>query len=95
VVDAFVAGTPLLTQASALHGPEIDYLEHGVNGLVVASDAAEDYAQAAERLLREPAALARLRDGCSAGAQRYTIDHMVENFAAGILGCLQRPPHDG
>ncbi len=95
VVDSFVAGTPLLTQASALHGPEIDYLEDGVNGVVVASDSAEDYAQAVEHILREPAGLARLREACAAGARRYTIDNMVEHFAAGILRCLQRPPHDG
>ena len=90
IVDAFVAATPLVTQTSALHGPEYDYLVNGVNGLSVGDDSAETYAAAVANLFTQPGLLQAMQHRCSADAQRYTVEQMAQNFADGIVDCLQQ-----
>jgi glycosyltransferase involved in cell wall biosynthesis len=87
VLDSFCAGVPMVTTGEARHGPEIAYLKHDVNGLIVAGDASR-YADAVIGLLQDPAMMARLRSAALADAQRYTLDNMVERFADGIERCL-------
>ena len=55
VLDSFALETPLVGSTSVDHGPEIDYLEPGVNGLLVddGSDPAA-YADAVVGYLRDP-----------------------------------------
>jgi glycosyltransferase involved in cell wall biosynthesis len=89
VLDAFCAGIPMITTDSALHGPEIAYLESGRNGFVVSADArafADAYLQAIE-----PARFAAIRQAAFRDAQRYTLDNMVERFIEGIEKCLTTP----
>lgn len=84
ILDAFVTRTPLITTSSETHGPESSYLEHGVNGLV--SDVSVDaYACAIAGYLEDAALRDRLRAECGRAAQRYTLNNMVERFAAGVL----------
>lgn len=90
IVDAFVARTPLVTQTSALHGPEYDYLVNGVNGLSVDDDSALAYAGAVTNLFTRPGLLPAMQSQCAADAQRYTVEQMAQNFAEGIVACLQR-----
>src|SRR6185369_11400099 len=52
IVDAFCAGLIMLTTENAKHGPEIAYLQNGVNGLAT-RDSAEEYANAVLGLLRD------------------------------------------
>ena len=60
IQEAFLAGVPVL--ASRIGGiPE--FVEDGRNGLLFAPGDAADLARAIGRLLREPALLAKLRDG--------------------------------
>ena len=87
VLDAFCAGLPLFTTANARHGPEIAYLEHGVNGLVLADDATA-YADAVIAVLRDPARYAAVAAAARASAREYTLDNMVRNFVRGIEECL-------
>ena len=87
----FACGVPLLTTESTAHGPEIAYLEQGVNGLMTANDVGA-YAAACVRLLRDPAALDALRAGCAASANEYTLQNMARRFAQGIGNCLQGRP---
>jgi glycosyltransferase involved in cell wall biosynthesis len=93
VVDSFIAGTPLVTQASAMHSPEFDYLVEGVNGRVVPGDGIEDYARAVSELFEVPERLAALRAGCARDAERYTLEAMAANFCDGIVACLRRAGH--
>ena len=88
VLDAFCAGLPMFTTASARHGPEIEYLEHGRNGFVVADDAAV-YAEAVVAVLRDPGRYAAVAAAARASAREYTLDNMVRNFAGGIEDCLR------
>lgn len=90
VLDSFVAGTPMVTTADALHGPEFAYLEHDVNGVVCAGTAAA-YADAVLGLVQDPARLGRLRAAALAAAPHYTLDEMVRRFAEGIEACLAAP----
>lgn len=87
ILDSFAADIPLATTSDASHGPEIEYLVHGANGLLIDGGAAE-FAHAVVNLLRDHARLARLAQGASQAAERYTVENMVANVERGILACL-------
>ncbi|MBL8324398.1 MAG: glycosyltransferase family 4 protein [Rubrivivax sp.] len=91
VLDAFCAGTPMITTGNARHGPEVAYLRSGENGFVVDDDA-KVYADTVIELLRDPARLQRVRDAASDDARRYTLENMVQRFVEGIERCLALPP---
>lgn len=85
VLDAFAAGVPMVTAADARHGPEVAYVEHGHNGLVV-PDA--DLLPAVLQLLDDGAERERLGAGAMAAGRAYTIERMSERFCAGIEACV-------
>jgi glycosyltransferase involved in cell wall biosynthesis len=89
VLDSFALEVPMVTTDVPGHGPEIDYLEHGVNGWLV--DEPDDpvvYARAVQGLLLDEAARARLVVGCRHAATKYTTEEMVGRFAGGIRAAL-------
>lgn len=88
IVDAFTIGLPVFTTDLPTHGPEIEYLEPEVNGVITAPDV-DAYAAAVCRVLENPDELARMRAGARATAARLTMSHMVEAFATGIARCLE------
>lgn len=93
VLDAFALELPLVTAADASQGHEIEYLQDGRNGILVASaDDSQAYASAVVSVLSEPRLLERLRRGCRESAQRYTVEAMVERFCDGVVASLQAPP---
>lgn len=83
VMDAFVCQAPMVTTDCGNHGPEIAYLENGVNG-VITTDDLDAYVQACVNLLRDERALEVLREGCGASAKEYTVENMARRFADGI-----------
>lgn len=87
ILDAFCAELPVLTTALAGHGPEIEYLQDGANGLIVAPDVA-DFSAAIIRLLGDRLLLERLRAGAASAARRYSIETMVGNFVEGVRRSL-------
>ncbi len=92
ILDSFALGVPIITTETHLHGPEIDYLNHGENGLLVrCGDDANLYADAVCDLMREPARLEFLRNGALAAASQHSIENMVENFTEGVLSVLAVP----
>jgi glycosyltransferase involved in cell wall biosynthesis len=91
VLDAFAVGLPVVTAQADNHGPEIDYVQDDVNGLVVGTPASEPaFADAVVRVLEDARLRERLVDGARATAREFTIDAMAERFADGILRCLDR-----
>lgn len=90
VLDAFCAGVPMATTRDALHGPEIAYLEDGLNGLVTPGNAA-DYASSVIDLLGDRTRLNAMRMQARLDANRYSLDNMVDRFADGIRRCLVAP----
>lgn len=91
VLDAFVAGIPLITAEEAPHGPEIAYLAHGQNSLVV-SGGLETLADATSQLVSDPGLRARLSLGALESGRTYTIESMTAKFCAGIFDALAHPP---
>ena len=89
VLDAFCAGVPMITTATALHSPEIAHLKSGVNGVICESDDPEGYSAAVIRLLNDTALRGRMARECSADASRYTLENMVRNFTDGVLRCMR------
>ena len=89
VVDSFALGVPLVTTDFPYHSPEIDYLKHDINGLIVpCGQAVGIYAAAVIDLLLDPSRLNRLRSGALATAADYNIEKMAANFTVGIMLAL-------
>jgi glycosyltransferase involved in cell wall biosynthesis len=91
VVDSFAARAPLVTVHEALHGPEIEYLQEGVNGRVIELESVENYADAVTQLLVDRAFREKLADGCARSSKKYTVEAMATNFASGIIAALDMP----
>ena len=89
-VDSFALRTPIITTRWPYHGPEVDYLEDGVNARI-AGDSVDEFAQAVEQVLLDRDELARLKAECAAATPRYSLDHMVTNFASGVIAALGAP----
>lgn len=92
ILDSFALGVPMITTDTHLHGPEIDYLRNGHNGLMVlCGDSADAYAKEAVSLLRDPERLNHLRHGALESAVHHDIETMVNNFSEGIVQALESP----
>jgi glycosyltransferase involved in cell wall biosynthesis len=92
ILDSFALGVPMVTTDTLLHGPEIDYLNDGENGLMVAcGDSSAAYAKEVVNLFRDRERLDQLRNGALESAARHDIETMVENFSAGIIQALEAP----
>lgn len=89
VLDSFASGVPLFTTDNARHGPEIDYLDNGDNGFVLADDP-DVMAKAILDLLGDPERRASVVAAARRAADRYTLANMTANFVAGIQACLAR-----
>ena len=90
VLDSFVAGLTMVTTADALHGPEIAYLKHELNGLVSAGTDAS-YAAAVLAVLSDTTRFQRLRAAALESAALYSLDSMVRRFTQGMLDCVSAP----
>jgi glycosyltransferase involved in cell wall biosynthesis len=92
ILDSFAYELPLITTDLPFHSPEIDYLEDGVNGLVVCdSDSESAYADAVTRLLLDENARQNLVKGGIASRDKYSIEEMARRFADGVSKALAAP----
>lgn len=87
IVDAFHHAVPPIVTRMPGHGPEIDYLRHGINGLETPHSAA-DLAKAIASVLSDPALHERLVAGCRASSAELGIEQMVDGFVDGVLAVL-------
>lgn len=94
VLDAFSAGIPMVTTSEARHGPEVAYLAHGENGLIV-SGTAENYARAVLDLLADTDRYRQICERAREDATRFSLDDMVSRFVEGIVRCLDTPKKSG
>jgi len=76
ILDAFAAGLPLLSTRLSIHGPEMDYLDEGINGLLSEPDVSA-FAGVVSMLLRDRDKLDRLRMGAQIAGSKYTIENMA------------------
>jgi glycosyltransferase involved in cell wall biosynthesis len=86
ILDSFALETPIITTEHPSHGPEIEYLESNVNGIIT-KNSLEIYANTAIDVLKNKQYI-RLINGCKEASQNYTVEKMVENFKTGVLSCL-------
>jgi glycosyltransferase involved in cell wall biosynthesis len=82
----FAHGMPVITMESDLHSPEIDYVEAGTNGLILAPG---DGFRAGLRLFAEDTALRdRLAQGALATRDKLDLGRMVAAFDDGVFSAL-------
>lgn len=89
-VESFALETPLVTIDVPTHGPEIDYIIHGENGIILKeTHTPKTYAKNVMEILNDPQKIDKLKVGCRSSRTKYTLEAMVENFAEGIQEALQ------
>jgi len=89
-LDSFAADVPLLTTAVDFHSPEIEYVQHGVNGLIAPdADDSHLYAQLAIELMTSERRREPLLRGCRQARQTFTLAAMVDRFAGGVTAALE------
>lgn len=89
VVDSFALGVPLVTTDFPFHSPEIDYLKHDINGLILpCGDDVSAYAQGVTELLTDQTRLKALSTGASQSASLHTIERMADRFTEGVVKAL-------
>lgn len=93
IAHAFAYGVPIVACRGAPgHGVEIDYLEHGGNGLFADDVEAESLAATLERLLSEPGLADHLAAGARQTADGLGVGTMADaNFAALYRALANRP----
>lgn len=89
VLDSFAYGTPMVTTDVSYHSPEIDYLEDGVNGVIVKqSDDPVAYAEAVAKVLTDRDHREALKEGGHEALEQYSIEAMAARFAEGVIRAL-------
>lgn len=92
VLEAFHAGTPCVVRP---FGGAAELVEHGTNGLVVGFDDEPGTVAALERLARDGALLARLRDGALATAAAWPgREEALATFATAVSEIAAGPAPD-
>ena len=86
ILDSFALETPLITTLNPFHGPEIEYLENGING-IISNDNINDYSNSIIEVLKTEKYL-ELKEACKLSAEKYNVETMVKNFKNGILSVL-------
>ncbi len=90
IADAFAMGIPLATTTHPGHGPELEYLEPGRDGIQTAFDVDVYAAQIAALLADEPR-LTQMKNAATAKGAELALERMVGEFCTGILRCLELP----
>lgn len=91
MLDALCAGLPMIAirPPDGNHSPEIDYLEHGRNGLLT-DPSVESFAKTVGELLSNTAQITALGKQAEFDSGKYTIEQMTMNFHDGILSALKQ-----
>ena len=87
VNHAFAHGRPVITRRTALHSPEVEYIEHGRNGLVVDGDE-QAFAQVLARFIDDDALQTRLAEGAGRTSETLQLQHMVTAFDSAVRRSL-------
>jgi glycosyltransferase involved in cell wall biosynthesis len=87
VNHAFALGRPVITRVNRLHGGEVEYIEDGLNGLVVGGDL-DAFVDALAGFLGSEETQRRLADGALRTSEQLTLDAMVRAFDDGVARVL-------
>lgn len=86
-LDSLVLGKPIVTMHANAHGPEMEYLDNGVDALIT-PDGVEAYSEALSHLLLDSQRLHAMQQACLAKAEQYTIEAMIARVHRGVLSAL-------
>lgn len=90
VVDGFALGIPSVTLDLDYHSPEIDYLDHEVNGVILPSGTSpERFGSEVAELLNDDSRLTALRSGAFESGELLSVEQMAKRFADGICAALE------
>jgi glycosyltransferase involved in cell wall biosynthesis len=94
VLDSFALGIPMVTTENRFHGPELDYLKNGINGLMVKpGDDPAHYAAEVAALLQDDKRREKMAAAALADRDLYSTEDMVQRFTTGVLQALEAPRH--
>jgi L-malate glycosyltransferase len=88
-LDSLVLGKPIVTMHNNAHGPEIAYLQHGVNAVMTCNDI-DDYSDSLAKLLLDPQTLKKMQQACLAMGEHYTVEAMISRVRHGVLSAIDR-----
>lgn len=87
--DAMALGLPTITTNIPSHGPEIDYLRDGINGVITSPwEDVDRFADATVQLLQNPSRLAAMKAAAFEDGNDFSAEIMAANFAKGIVTAL-------
>lgn len=91
IVDSFAYKLPMIATKLPYHSPEIEYLENGVNGIIIqdCNDVGE-FAQEAARLLNDAEWHSKLVAGTIVSLEKYSLASMATYFADGVMSVLNK-----
>jgi glycosyltransferase involved in cell wall biosynthesis len=87
ILDSFAMEVPLVTTNIPWHGPEIEYLRNGENGIIT-ENTLENYTNGIMTVIGQPDFMKKMQSNCRESAKLYTVENMVSNFSDGILKAL-------
>jgi glycosyltransferase involved in cell wall biosynthesis len=89
ILDGFAMRMPMITTDISYHSPEIEYLQDGLNGMIVSpADDVDRYASVVADLLTDDPRLAIMAENCERTASRLTIESMADRFLDGVVRAL-------
>lgn len=88
ILDGFAAGLPVAVSRFNNHGPEIAYLQDGVNGVL--TEATPDaYAAVLVRLAKDEVLRKNMGAAAKKIAAQYSVQGMAKNFSEGVERALE------
>jgi glycosyltransferase involved in cell wall biosynthesis len=90
VNHAFSQGVPVITRVGDFHSPEVEYVKHGVNGLMVPDDGLDTLVAAVSGVLRDPEQRAQLAAGALATREEISLERAAEQFDQGVVAAIER-----
>jgi glycosyltransferase involved in cell wall biosynthesis len=88
VTHAFAHGVPIVTRRGQMHSPEVEYIEEGINGLMLPEAPAAFFA-ALDAFVDDCDLQRRLATGAEQTARTFDMDHMVSIFRGLVCECLK------
>jgi glycosyltransferase involved in cell wall biosynthesis len=86
-LDSFALGKPIIAIHDNNHGPEIAYLQNGVDCLMT-EHGVDPYANAVAELLMDRKRLGEMQKRCLLKASGYSINAMDDNMRLGVLAAM-------
>lgn len=87
VIDAFSAGVPVCTTSAIGHGPELNYLQHNVNG-ILSTPGIREYADEVASILLDQVRLESFGYAARRTADENSLEEMTKKFRYGVQAAL-------